>query len=121
MYRFCTFQAIDNCLKIHISFFEACFQILYVHACTCIYVNDMNKVVFKPCVPISLGIGALIDIGTLNQIPMHVSAYVSGDVEKRKIVNLLECAEFTFIFISGESLKGVAETNILRQIIGAVS
>ena len=34
--------------KIHISFFEACFLILYFHACVCIYVAYMNKLVFKP-------------------------------------------------------------------------
>ena len=34
--------------KIHIGFFEACFLILYFHACVCIYVTYMNKLVFKP-------------------------------------------------------------------------
>ena len=34
--------------KIHISFFGACFLILYFHACVCIYVAYMNKLVFKP-------------------------------------------------------------------------
>ena len=36
--------------KIYISFFEACFLILYFHACVCIYVTYMNKLVFKPTV-----------------------------------------------------------------------
>ena len=34
--------------KIHISFFEACFLILYFHACVCIYVTYMSKLVFNP-------------------------------------------------------------------------
>ena len=34
--------------KIHISFFEACFLILYFHACVCIYVTYMKKLEFKP-------------------------------------------------------------------------
>ena len=34
--------------KIHISFFEACFLILYFHVYVCIYVTYMNKLVFKP-------------------------------------------------------------------------
>ena len=41
--------------KIHISFFEACFQILYFHGCVCIYVTYMNKLAFKPSLACGLG------------------------------------------------------------------
>ena len=34
--------------NIHISFFEACFLILYFHACACIYETYVNELVFKP-------------------------------------------------------------------------
>ena len=34
--------------KDSLSFFEACFLILYFHACACIYGTYMNKLVFKP-------------------------------------------------------------------------
>ena len=52
-------HAYDKCMsisvrqeKIHIRFFEACFLILYFHACICkyMYVAYINNLVFKPSV-----------------------------------------------------------------------
>ena len=60
-------------IEIHLQVTELWEKSYYFWIAPRIYVIDMNKVVFEPIVPISLGIGALIDIGTLNQIPMHVA------------------------------------------------
>ena len=34
-------------IKIHISFFEACFLILYFHAHACLYGTYMKEILFK--------------------------------------------------------------------------